>query len=492
MRLKLKNTKSRALLLMLISLLLVVGFIFRVYGLSDNYSFWSDEVHVAIFARAILQRGKPILENGYSTGIYQPLQYWLSAISASIFGLTELALRLPSVIFGVLTIPAVYLLGKELFDKKTGLLAAATTTFLAIEILWSRQARPYQALQLFYLTGAYFAYKLANSDNLDIKLISGFLISGALAVCFHVVGWAIIFNTTLYLLIIDLKRLKKAKMWLALMVIASLFFFPGIKSLVLGLGEFNHLFYYRIFLTDNYLPLAVLAGLGGVLLLFKKDKKRILLFGIFLGTQLFTISFLLGQPFVRYFYIVFPFIILLAAHGVTALANIPKHKPLRVILLFLLIAVLGLRMKEKFVFWPRATYSLNEDMQEIPEVDWKGLYQLVGEKLAANPESILITNWNDLPVWYLGEGKLDYLIREKDQQSDPLAGTEIVNSLEKFKEIVKNKESGLVILDSWDDYVPEGIREYCRDNLKKEFEIDRLYPQQPRYWPVNVYSWGLE
>ena len=28
-------------------------------------------------------------------------------------------------------------------------------------------------------------------------------------------------------------------------------------------------------------------------------------------------------------------------------------------------------------------------------------------------------------------------------------------------------------------------------HLKKELEVDRLYETQPRYWPVEIYSWGL-
>jgi hypothetical protein len=55
--------------------LLGVGFFYRLYGLNANYSFWTDENHVAIFARAILERGRPVLLNGYLTGIYQWLQY---------------------------------------------------------------------------------------------------------------------------------------------------------------------------------------------------------------------------------------------------------------------------------------------------------------------------------------------------------------------------------------------------------------------------------
>ena len=507
--------------------LIIAGFFYRLYGLGNNYSFWTDEGHAAVFARAILEQGKPVLANGYHTGAYQWLLYWLGAISARIFGLSEFAIRFPSVIFGVLTIWAVYLLGRELFansftseeSKPTfevlpprfflaPLLAAFLIAFLKIEILWSRQARPYQALQFFYLLGAYFSYKIAGSKKLEIKNVLGFLASGILASLTHGLGLVVFFDGLLYL---GLTRFKHNKRLLFL--IASLFilfsklaFALPIKNIFFSLGSVNNMFYYRVFLTHNYLPLTVLAGLGGLFLLIKiirhsefssesilkrvQDDKKLLLFVIFLGVQGFIVSFLLGQPFVRYFYIVFPFIILLASYGLIKAAEIVKRGSS--ILLIVATSLLIFGMRDKFAFLPQKTYSLNEDMQEVPEVDWKKIYKLVGEKLEENPGAVLITNWNDLPIWHLGEGRLDYLARKDSREIDPVSGARHVNTLEKFQEIVKSKKSGIVILDSWDNAVPEGIREYCHENLKREFEIDRLYPVQPRYWTVWVYSWGLK
>ena len=95
-----EKVKNKIILIVL----LILGLIWRLVPLVKNYSFWTDEDHVAIFSRAIIERGKPILINEFNTGIYQWLLYWFSAISAKIIGLDEFAIRLPSVFFGVLTI----------------------------------------------------------------------------------------------------------------------------------------------------------------------------------------------------------------------------------------------------------------------------------------------------------------------------------------------------------------------------------------------------
>jgi len=539
----------------LLLFLLAIGLFYRLYGLEKNYSFWTDENHVAIFSRAILERGRPVLANGYHTGAYQWLLYWLGAICAKIFGLNEFALRFPAAIFGVLTIGAVYLLGKKIFSRKAGFITAFLTAFLNIEILFSRQARPYQALQFFYVLSAYFLYQASNlkpqtsSKFWQSKFIIGFLACGLLASLFHGLGLVIFLNGFLFLFITNFKNLKK---WLPgfifLAIIFGYFFRVQLLSLLPGLGKINNFFYYRVFLTHHYLPLTLLAGAGGLSLLInrhrpKENQKKLLLFIIFLGIQTMIVSFLLGQPFTRYFYPVFPFIILLAAHGLKALSSLlifliskfPNFSELceqisqfqravranfpissrqsganfpisasfaseflnfSISLLLFLILIALTAWQGKISLLPQKIYSLNADMQEIPEVDWKKIYQFAKETLAQNPQAILITNWNDLPVWYLGENLENlYLAREKGQGSltvDPVSGGKMIYSLEDLDKLVKENPQGIAIFDSWDNLLLQGANEYARENFKKEMEVDRLYPVQPRFWPVNVYSWGME
>ncbi|MFZ5366157.1 MAG: ArnT family glycosyltransferase [Patescibacteria group bacterium] len=471
--------------------LIIIGFFYRIYGLNANYSFWTDENHVAIFARAILERGKPVLANGFFTPDQQ-LQYWLSAASAKIFGLNEFAIRFPSVIFGVLTIWAVYVLGKELFGKEVGLMAAIFTTFLKIEILWSRQARPYQALQFFFLLGIFFTYKLIKEEKFNWRYFLGFLISGFLASLMHGLGLVIFLVGFVYLLISG--KLGKIGFLIFLGVLGVFVgaFQVQIFSVVSQIGKINNLFYYRVFLWHNYPLLVFLAFVGFLSCLFQKRKEWQII-ALVLVVQGTIASFLLGEPFTRYFYIVFPFLILFSSVGLELISaswglNV---KPLALFILVFFIVGMG----NKFTLFPQKIYSLNADMQEIPEVDWKRVYWLVEKRIKESPGAILVTNWNDLPIWYLSEGSLDFLTRKpvgvENAEKDQFSSAKIIHSLQEFKIIINDNPKGFFVVDSWDDRIPEGIREYARDNLKKELEIDRLYDTQPRLWPVGVYSWGM-
>jgi len=454
---------------------------------------------------AILERGKPVLLTGYSGGLYQYLLYWVMAGSAKIFGLNEFALRFPLLISGVLTIPVTYLLGKELFNKKTGILSAILVAFLNIEILYSRQARPYQAVQLFYLCEAYFAYRLSFATRINYRDLAGFLFSGLCASLFHGLGMVVLFDGFLFLIIVSFQKLKKFLISILFFLILMLLFFSQYSQMIFYFGQHFNFFYYRVFLIHNYLPLVIFSFIGGLFLFLQREWKKLLLLTIFLGGETFVVAFILPQPFVRYFYIVFAFFLLLASHGIFEIGDffgriIEKRLKIKfttlIISLVLILSVISFFYRtNKISIIPQKIYSLNADMQEIPEVDWKKIYGFIGKELEMDKKIVLVTNWNDLPIWYFGEDFNNRFVMIRKGNYNPnidfAYGEKVIYSLDQLKSLMKENKKGLIVLDSWDDQVADGVREYAQNNLKKEFEIDRLYPVQPRYWPVNVYSWGL-
>ena len=70
----------------------------------------------------------------------------------------EFILRLPAAIAGVLTVFAVYLLGKELFGRRAGLVAALLTSVSPYMVWYSQEARNYSLLMLLTTLQMYFAY----------------------------------------------------------------------------------------------------------------------------------------------------------------------------------------------------------------------------------------------------------------------------------------------------------------------------------------------
>jgi uncharacterized membrane protein len=82
---------------------------------------------------------------------HPPLHHLALWLTVKAIGDGELAVRIPSIIAGTLAIPALYLLGRELYDRRTGLVAAAFGAASPMLIWYSQEARMYAFVELFGL-----------------------------------------------------------------------------------------------------------------------------------------------------------------------------------------------------------------------------------------------------------------------------------------------------------------------------------------------------
>jgi uncharacterized membrane protein len=126
--------------------LMIAGFILRVYRV-DFLSLWTDEFIIPDQAAGVFQ-GKSILSHHDNNGIFLTA---LVVLSYKILGITDFAARFVSVVLGTLVIPAVYYLGKILFNRFVGLTAAALATVSVYSVYWSRIGRNYASFELFYI-----------------------------------------------------------------------------------------------------------------------------------------------------------------------------------------------------------------------------------------------------------------------------------------------------------------------------------------------------
>ncbi len=119
--------------------LFIVAFIIRVLDLNGTpHLMDQDEGLFALSGAAIRQAG--FLINPFAPGVQSHpnlYQSWI-ALSIQIFGQTIGAARLPSALLGALGVPAVYLLGRELYGQRVGIGAALFTLSWPLHILFSR------------------------------------------------------------------------------------------------------------------------------------------------------------------------------------------------------------------------------------------------------------------------------------------------------------------------------------------------------------------
>jgi hypothetical protein len=125
-------------------LVVAAGTFLRLKGLTAQ-SLWLDELAAAKYTISNSFGGiVRICQNE----IHPPLYFFLLRLWEIPFGTGEYALRSFSAAAGIAGIPAVYLLGKELFSKAVGFFAAAITALNIYHISYSQEVRSYGLLFL--------------------------------------------------------------------------------------------------------------------------------------------------------------------------------------------------------------------------------------------------------------------------------------------------------------------------------------------------------
>jgi uncharacterized membrane protein len=80
----------------------------------------------------------------------------LARLSIALLGESEVSLRLPALIFGLLSLVLTYYLASRLFDPRVGLVASFLTAVAPIHFFYSQSARGYTALMVFALLSVLF------------------------------------------------------------------------------------------------------------------------------------------------------------------------------------------------------------------------------------------------------------------------------------------------------------------------------------------------
>jgi len=163
--------------LVLIILVALLSIFFRVYELQVVPSeMFSDHAEKLLDVADVLD-GKTSIFFTRNTG-REPLQFYLTAAIIKIFntGISFLSLKIGTVLAGLLTLPFIYLIGKELGGKWVGLAAL----FFAGVGYWpnviSRVALRYAFYPLFTSATLYFLIKGLRTRNRNDFLLAGLLL----------------------------------------------------------------------------------------------------------------------------------------------------------------------------------------------------------------------------------------------------------------------------------------------------------------------------
>ena len=104
--------------------LFVVGLLIFVPFLGAVHLFDWDEINFAEAAREMVLTGEYLRVHIDYQPFWEkpPLFLWMQALSMKIFGINEFAARFPNAVCGALTLPLLFIIGRSLHDRLTGLL----------------------------------------------------------------------------------------------------------------------------------------------------------------------------------------------------------------------------------------------------------------------------------------------------------------------------------------------------------------------------------
>jgi mannosyltransferase len=257
--------------------IILIGAFLRVYQLGAQ-SIWFDEsssVYIAKLSFTQFAQVLPTLER--SPPLYfLILHYWVI-----LFGTSEFAVRLLSALFGVLALPMIYVLGRQLFNEEVGLVAALILALSSFNIQYSQEARMYSLMVLLALLSMYFFTRFLQRNTVAISV--GYVVSTTLLLYTHVYGMFVIIAQNVFLLtllFLSREHAFRLRHWIALQALLVAFFAPWISvwisqmrprgPLAPPLGTVIHTF---VIYSGTVFLLALFIGLS-ILSLFAYQKVR--------------------------------------------------------------------------------------------------------------------------------------------------------------------------------------------------------------------------
>jgi 4-amino-4-deoxy-L-arabinose transferase-like glycosyltransferase len=224
-----KKLKENYLLIAIV----ILATALRVYHI-DFQSIWLDEIHTMNEANPKIPLKE--LYNVIMAGEQMPPLYFYSLYFLfKIFGYTTLVARVYSAIVGIVSVFSIYLLGKEMINKKAGLFAALLLSVNSFHLYYSQDARPYMLFFLFTTFSFYNLIKFLKLPSKKNALYYG--ITTAMMINTHFFGLFVLFSqyiTLLFFLILSKNTQRKGFFVNSFIsgIVTLLLFIPSMKVFI--------------------------------------------------------------------------------------------------------------------------------------------------------------------------------------------------------------------------------------------------------------------
>jgi uncharacterized membrane protein len=468
--------------------ILILSFILRIYKIG-YYGLWLDEIYSLWYSKSDFFS---ITRKLFSGGPHPPFYFWFLHFWIKFFGDSLFVLRLPSLVFGIITIYLIYWIANTLFDKRAGLYSAFLGAIFLHHIFHSQEVRMYTLLPLLSFLSFFLFYRISKEDKRSLKFL--YFTITLIMIYTHFYGLLVMFAQLCYGLIF-LKEKKKKIIHFFLMCLILLLYTPilwnsvlprislgyktwmshtnlfSIRSIIIGYSGFLPFFFYFRSLQPSFFETLLFFGMSIVYLsifisLFKLirnnkndreffEKITLILFYFGSATILpFLISFVKPIFDWRYTITAFPAFCILTGLGWAKI-----NSSLKKIMIFLIITTSA--FSNYFI------YSL------FPRGENEKLANLVN-RVMNKEDKLVLVNYEHY------KRALNYFLPNKEMDSFPSAGFD--NSISSLQE----NEKVIIIGDFFNQRDFESIRKHL-NRLNFEMIISQPFDEIWRRRKVEVY-----
>ncbi|HUV36391.1 MAG TPA: glycosyltransferase family 39 protein [Patescibacteria group bacterium] len=187
-------------------LILILGAALRFHGI-EYQSLSNDEL--SSWKRSSYSDLPAVINEGVRPDVHPPGYQVLLFFAEKIFGDSELALRFPSALFGVLSILAIFLIGLRLYTYREAILSSALMAVLWCPVFYSQDARSYAMLLFFTLLSSYCWMLMVDglkSDNPRRGPLIAYAVTAAVCAYTHYFGTYLIALQGIFTFILFIRK----------------------------------------------------------------------------------------------------------------------------------------------------------------------------------------------------------------------------------------------------------------------------------------------
>lgn len=204
-----------------------IGVILRLYKLGDQ-SLWGDEALTVLYYTAGNSIGEA-WNRIWASGGHPPF-YFLTVFHWFKLGDSEFMLRLPSVLFGMASVPVVYALVNRLYESRTSAVAAWIVALSPIHIWYSQEARMYSLQILLALLSTLFLMRAWRDRRLSDYAL--FAVCSVLGLFTHMATALFLAGQAVFLLLTHMRDRRLLALWVGVFVLIGVAFAPWIAAFI--------------------------------------------------------------------------------------------------------------------------------------------------------------------------------------------------------------------------------------------------------------------